>query len=327
MNDHKMKALTFSKFGSSEVLEYMEIPIPEIKEQEVLVKMKAIGLNYADIYRRKGNYHLKGIPPFIAGYEGAGIIVKSNSRHYKIGERVAFTDVPFANAEYVVVPVANIIPIPDHIEFIVAASVLLQGLTAHYLSLNSYKVQANDVVLIHAAAGGVGQILTQICKMKGAKVIGLSRDKDKIETIIDCKADYALLLNEDWKSKVLEITNNKGVDVVFDSVGSTLTDSFDVTKKCGTVVFYGMSGGDPKPIDPRMLMDTSKTLTGGDLWSYLTTEQERKDRAKQLFEWIVNGDIKLKEPVKFKLSEGRKAHDYLEQGKSSSKIVLIPGLE
>jgi NADPH:quinone reductase len=319
-----MNALTFSKFGSPEVLEYIDIPMPKISNNEVLVKIEAIGLNYADIYRRKGNYHLKGNPPYIAGYEGAGVVVQSNSSNTKIGDRIAFTDVPFANAEYVLVPEAHIIPIDENISFDLAASVLLQGLTAHYLSNDSFQVKKKDVVLIHAASGGVGQILTQICKMKGAKVIGLSRNKSKLQIILDNKADFAIPLNENWKQKVMEITNNKGVDVVFDSVGSTLMDSFKVTAACGTVVFYGMSGGDPEPVDPRMLMDTSKTLTGGDLWSYINSHEQRISRAKQLFDWIINGDIIIKEPVKFKLSEGKKAHEYLENGNSSSKILLIP---
>ena len=319
-----MKALTFSKFGNPKVLEYLDVLVPEIKENEVLVKMKAIGLNYADIYRRKGNYHLRGTPPFIAGYEGAGVVFKSNSNRYKIGQRVAFADVPFANAEIVAVQEDHIILLPQQVDFELAASVLLQGLTAHYLSIDSFNVQAGHVVLIHAAAGGVGQILTQICKLKGAKVIGLTRDKDKLQTIKDCGADYALPLNVNWKSEVLKLTGSKGVDVVYDSVGSTLSDSLEVTREGGTVVFYGMSGGDPQLIDPRMLMDTSKTLTGGDLWSYLTSEQERKVRAGQLFQWLIDGRLKIKEPVKFKLSEGRKAHEYLESGKSSSKILLIP---
>jgi NADPH:quinone reductase len=320
----KMKALTFSLFGSSEVLEYIDVPIPEIEENEVLIEMVAIGLNYADIYRRRGNYHLKGNPPYIAGYEGAGIITSSKSSKYKIGDRVAFTDVPFANAEYVAAPESHVIPLPDNIHSWTAASILLQGLTAHYLSINSFNVKENMVVLIHAAAGGVGQILTQICKSKKAFVIGLTRDSSKLKTIKECGADYHLLLNNEWKSKVFEITQNKGVDVVYDSVGSTLMESFEITKECGTVVFYGMSGGDPKPVDPRMLMDSSKTLTGGDLWSYLTSEKERKERANQLFQWLNDGIIKLKQPVSFKLSEGRKAHEYLEKGKSSSKIILIP---
>jgi len=322
-----MKALTFSKFGSSEVLEYIDVPKPIIKENEILIKTKAIGLNYADIYRRKGNYHLKGEPPFIAGYEGAGVIVETKSDKFKVGDRIAFTDVPFANAEFVSIPETHAIPIPDNVEYSLASSILLQGLTAQYLANDSHKVKTNEIILIHAASGGVGQLLTQICKSKGARVIGLTRSEDKIETIFNCKADYAIKLDNKWKSKVMEITNQKGVDVVFDSVGSTLMDSFNVAKDCGHVVFYGMSGGDPKSIDPRMLMDSSKTLTGGDLWSYLTTEKERKDRAKQLFDLINQGVIQVKEPVKFKLSEGRKAHDFLESGQSSGKILLIPDNE
>lgn len=324
---NRMKALTFSKFGTPDVLEYIDVLVPALKENEVLVKMKAIGLNYGDIYRRKGDYHLEGNPPFIAGYEGAGIVAKSSSSKYKIGENVAFTDVPFSNAEYVIVPESNIIPIPENIDFSLAASVLLQGLTAHFLSMDSYEVQSNDTVLIHAASGGVGQILTQICKLKGARVIGLTRSENKIETILKSTADYALTLNNDWKSQVMKITKNQGVDVAYDSIGSTLMDSFEVTKDCGHIVFYGMSGGDPKPVDPRMLLNTSKTLTGGDLWSYLTSEKERKIRAKQLFDWIVNNDIKIEQPVKFKLSEGKVAHEYLENGKSSGKILLIPDSE
>lgn len=319
-----MKALTFSKFGGPEVLEYIETENPKISEHEVLVKMEAIGLNYADIYRRKGNYHLKGNPPFIAGYEGAGIVVESNSTKAKAGDRVAFADVPFANAEFVRVPEEHIIPISEDISFDLAASVLLQGLTAQYLSEDSFKVKENDVVLIHAAAGGVGQILTQICKMKGAKVIGLTRDESKLLIIKNNKADFALQLNSDWTQKVMEITSGKGVDGVFDSVGSTLMQSFEVTRECGTVVFYGMSGGDPELINPRMLMDASKTLTGGDLWSYLNSPEERIRRSTQLFEWITDGKIVIQEPIKFKLSEGKKAHEYLESGKSSSKVLLIP---
>jgi len=319
-----MKALTFSKFGEPDVLEYIDVSTPKLNTDEVLVQLKAIGLNYADIYRRKGNYHLKGTPPYIAGYEGSGVVVESKSSKYKIGERVAFTDVPFANAEYVSVPVSHVIPIGDNISYSLAASVLLQGLTAHYLSMDSHKVESEDTVLIHAASGGVGQILTQICKLKGATVIGLTRHESKLKNILECKADYALLLDDNWKSEVMKITNDKGVDVAYDSVGSTLMESFQVTKDCGHVVFYGMSGGDPQPIDPRMLLDTSKTLTGGDLWSYLTSEDERKSRAKQLFDWIMNNDIQVKKAIQFKLSEGKKAHEYLENGKSTGKILLIP---
>ncbi|MEH6632507.1 MAG: quinone oxidoreductase [Halopseudomonas aestusnigri] len=319
-----MKALTFSKFGGAEVMEYRDVPDLDLNRNEVLIEMKAIGLNYADIYRRKGNYHLKGTPPFIAGYEGAGIVIKTTSSLYEVGDRVSFADVPFSNAEYVAASVEHVIPLPDDISFNIAASVLLQGLTAQYLAADSYQVKSGDVVLVHAASGGVGQILSQICKLQGAKVIGLTRDKRKIINIREAKADHALILGEGWQDKIMEITEGKGVDIAYDSVGSTLMESFDVTKACGTVVFYGMSGADPKHIDPRMLMDTSKTLTGGDLWSYLTSKEQRLKRSSELFNWLIRGEIKLKTPTKFNLSEGRAAHEFLEEGKSAGKVLLIP---
>lgn len=319
-----MKALTFSTFGNSDVLEYIEIPNPELKNDEILVEMKAIGLNFADVYRRKGNYHLKGNPPFIAGYEGAGIVVDANNHpEYKVGDRVAFADVPFANAELVAVNVNHVLPLPDAISFETAASILLQGLTAHYLATDSHKTKEGETVLIHAVAGGVGQFLTQISKSLGAKVIGLTSSTEKAKVAIEQGADHVLLYNEDWKSELFKISP-KGVDVVYDSIGSTLADSFEVTKECGQVVFFGMAGGDPAPVDPRMLMDGSKTLTGGDLWSYLTSKEERIKRANQLFKWIIEEKLTLSEPTSFKLSEGKLAHDYLESRKSTGKIILIP---
>ena len=318
-----MKALTFSTFGNSDVLEYIEIPNPQLKNDEILVEMKAIGLNFADVYRRKGNYHLKGNPPFIAGYEGAGIVVESNNSDYKIGDRVAFADVPFANAELVAVNTNHVIPLPDDISFETAASVLLQGLTAHYLATDSHKTIKGETVLIHAAAGGVGQLLTQISKLLGANVIGLTSSAEKAKTAIEQGVDHVLLYNEDWKSGLFKIIP-KGVDVVYDSIGSTLMESFEVTKECGQVVFFGMAGGDPEFVNPRMLMDSSKTLTGGDLWSYLNSKEERTKRANQLFHWILDGKIKLSKPTSFKLSEGKTAHDFLESRKSTGKIILIP---
>ena len=319
-----MKALTFSVFGDSDVLEYIEIPNPELKSDEILVEMKAIGLNFADVYRRKGNYHLKGNPPFIAGYEGAGIVVDTNNNpEYKVGDRVAFADVPFANAELVAVNINHVLPLPEAISFETAASILLQGLTAHYLATDSHKTIKGETVLIHAVAGGVGQFLTQISKLLGANVIGLTSSSDKAKVGFEQGADHVFLYNNDWKSEIFKVIPN-GVDVVYDSIGSTLMDSFEVTKECGQVVFFGMAGGDPAPVDPRMLMDGSKTLTGGDLWSYLNSKEERIKRANQLFQWIIDGKVTLSTPTSFKLSEGKLAHDYIESRKSTGKIILIP---
>ena len=318
-----MKALTFSEFGSSKVLKYATIADPVLKENEILVEMKAIGLNFGDIYRRKGNYYLTGVPPFIAGYEVAGIVINSNNTSYTLGDRIAFADVPLANAELVAVPIEKVIPLTDEISFETAASVLLQGLTATYLATNSHKTIAGETVLVHAAAGGVGQLLIQISKLLGATVIGLTSTKEKAEFALSNGANNVFLYDEDWRKKVLTLCP-QGVDVTYDSVGSTLSDSFEITKDCGQVVFFGMSGGDPDFINPRMLMDSSKTLTGCDLWSYLNSKEERISKANQLFDWINSGQIKISPATSFKLSKGRKAHDYLESRNSTGKIILIP---
>ncbi|KIO78135.1 alcohol dehydrogenase [Pedobacter lusitanus] len=319
-----MKALTFSSFGGSEVLKYSEVPVPILKEGEILLEMKAIGLNFADIYRRKGNYHLTGEPPYIAGYEGAGIVADANHHpDFKIGDRVAFADVPFANAEYVAVPVSHALPLPEDISFETAAGVLLQGLTAQYLATDSHQVKAGEIVLVHAAAGGVGQLLTQIIKAMGGTVIGLTSSEEKAAVAMENGADQVYLYRDNWKKQVILFAAG-GVDVVYDSIGNTLQDSFNVTRDCGQVVFFGMSGGDPAFVDPRMLMDGSKTLTGGDLWSYLTSREERIKRSGQLFEWIRTKKINWAEPTIFKLEEGKSAHDFLESRKSTGKIILIP---
>jgi NADPH:quinone reductase len=316
-----LKALTFSTFGGPEVLEYIDVAEPILKPNEVLVQMKAIGLNYADVYRRKGNYHLKGEPPFIAGYEGAGIIVHSNNVDgVKNGDSICFADVPFANAELVAVAIENCIPLPKTISFETAAAVMLQGLTAQYLTTDSYAITTNDVVLVHACAGGVGQLLVQICKMKGAKVIGLTSSNEKRHAALANGCDEVFLYSEDW----VTFCKAKNITVVYESVGSTILQSFETVKETGTVVFYGFAGGNPPLIDPRMLMDGSKKLVGGDLWSYLTSKAARVERSNELFEWIGTGKIKIPTPTSFALADGRAAHELLESRKSTGKIILIP---
>jgi NADPH:quinone reductase len=319
-----MKALTFSTFGGPEVLEYTDVPNLVPQQGELLVQLKAIGLNYADVYRRRGNYHLQGNPPYIAGYEGAGIVVNANGvAGFSTGDNICFADVPFANAELVVVPVANAIPLPAEISFETAAAIMLQGLTAQYLTNDSYTVKAGDCVLIHACAGGVGQLLVQLCKMKGAKVIGLTSSNEKAAVAKQNGAAEVFLYSDDWVAKIKEYTQ-KGIDVVYESVGTTLLQSFETVKETGTVVFYGFAGGNPPHIDPRMLMDGSKTLVGGDLWSYLTSSKERVRRSNELFGWIAAGSIKIPAPTVFALKEGRAAHELLESRKSTGKIVLLP---
>ncbi|MFC5529499.1 quinone oxidoreductase family protein [Cohnella yongneupensis] len=322
-----MKALTFEQFGGPEVLHVREIADPQIQVDSVIVRMQAIGLNFADIYRRRGNYHLAGKVPYILGYEGAGIIeqVGEGVKAFAVGDRVGFADVAHANAERVLVPADRLIPLPGGISFEQAAAVLLQGLTAHYLANDSYPVKRSDEVLVHAAAGGVGQLLVQLCKSKGARVLGLTSSAEKREFALKAGADQVLLYDSDWVSDARDwSTGGSGVDVVYDSVGSTLMDSFEATRTKGAVVFYGMAGGDPPPVDPRMLMDSSKTLTGGDLWNHVTTHQDRVRRASSLFADMLAMKLRLEPPKLFPLSEGAEAHRYMESRRSIGKILLIP---
>ncbi|QEC78899.1 quinone oxidoreductase family protein [Mucilaginibacter ginsenosidivorax] len=321
-----MKALTFSNFGDPGVLQYLEIAPPVLKAGEILVEMKAIGLNFSDTERRKGNYHLLGKPPYIAGYEGAGIVADNNGLPgFKPGDRVSFGDVPFANAELVAVPVTHAIPLPAEISFDTAAAILLQGMTAHYLATDSYPVKPGETVLLHAVAGGVGQLLTQICKLLGAKVIGLTSSEAKRTTALAAGADTVFLYQDDWKRQVLEYTGGKGVHVTYDSVAKTLNDSLEVTRTLGTVVLYGKAGGLPEPPPSlELLMDRSQTITGGDLWSYLDSKEERIKRSGVLFKWISSGQLVLQTPKAFKLADGKLAHEYMESKQSTGKIILIP---
>jgi NADPH2:quinone reductase len=319
-----MKALTLSEFGDSDVLEYKEISTPELKDGEILVEMKTIGLNFADIMRRNGTYPMRGSAPYINGFEGAGIVKDCNNHPgLKPGDRVAFADVPFANAELVAVPFENAIPLPDEISFEIAASIMLQGLTAHFLTVDSHKIKPGETVLIHAVAGGVGQLLIQVCRILGAKTIGLASSQTKKEVALSLGADAVFLYDEDWKTKVLEMCPN-GVDVVYDSIGTTMETSIAVTKILGQIVLFGLAGGSLELGNPLWIIAHSKTITGGDLWNYLTSRAERIKRSKEFFEWIIAGKIKVSPPTIFRLSEGKKAHDFMEGRKSTGKVLMIP---
>ncbi|WP_123042423.1 quinone oxidoreductase family protein [Cohnella candidum] len=324
-----MKALVFDRFGGPEVLRYGEVPDPTAVPGTLLVRMKAVGLNFADIYRRRGDYHLEGQPPYILGYEGAGIVEavigEGEGGSLRVGDRIAFADVPYANAERVSVPIDRAIPLPEDISFELAAGILLQGMTAHYLVHDSYPLRAGEDVLVHAAAGGVGQLLVQLCKAKGARVIGLTSSETKRKAALAAGADEVLLYDGDWVNGVRAWSREgSGVDVAYDSVGSTLMDSFAATRTLGAIVFYGMAGGNPPLVDPRMLMDTSKTLTGGDLWNHVTTRDNRIARATALFDAVNAGTLLMEKPRTFSLADGAEAHRLLESRKHAGKVVLIP---
>lgn len=317
-----MKALYFETFGGSEVLQYGELPRPVISEHEVLVEVEYIGLNFADIYRRRGEYHIEKHTPYINGYEGAGIIVEVGAKvtKQKIGETVLFVDVPLANAEYVAVPCEQAIPLPEGIDSKLAASIGLQGMTADFLAHDLGKNVSGEKVFITGISGGVGQILSQMLVADGIEVYGSASSAEK----------QALALSHGVK-QVYPSREHSWVETIegqfataYDGVGSTIQQSLDLIQHRGKVVFFGMAGGDPIKIDPVDLMSESKSILTGDLWNYLTSYEERKVRSERLFNYFSKGQISISEPTVFPLSEGKQAHEFLETGKSIGKVLLQP---
>ncbi|MDQ3265917.1 MAG: quinone oxidoreductase [Myxococcota bacterium] len=321
-----MNALVFDSFGGPEVLSLRTLPDPQPGRGEAVVAMRAIGLNFADVYRRRGNYHLVGSPPYILGYEGAGTVLRVGPEAtVREGDRVAFADSPWANAEEVLVPCDKLLPLPEEISFEVAAAVLLQGLTAQYLVHDSHPLRRGEVAVIHAAAGGVGSLLVQLCRHLGARVVGLTSTEAKRDRILRLGADAVFASSSaDWPDEVRALTGGRGADVVFDSIGKTLLDSLRATRTGGRVVFFGMAGGNPPPVDPRVLMDASLSLTGGDLWNVLTSREERRARAATLFGWVRSGTINVEVSRTFPLKDGAGAHRVLESGSTTGKLLLIP---
>ena len=320
-----MHALMFEKFGGPEVLCWNEYANPIPTSSQALVRVCSVGLNFADVYRRNGNYHLSGAAPWILGYEGAGVIERSaaddSGAVFPVGARVGFADMPHANAELVAVDLDKLIPLPDDIAFDTAAATLLQGLTAQYLVTDSYHVRRGDVAVVHAAAGGVGLLLVQMLKVMGATVLGVASSTTKRAAVLAAGADAAVGYDE-LVAQTRQLTGGRGADVVYDSVGRTLGDSLAATRIGGTVVFYGMAAGDPDPVDPRLLMDRSLTLTGGDLWNVLTSATVRRERAAALFAQIRAGQLQPNIAARFPLSEGGKAHAYLESREAIGKVLL-----
>ena len=316
-----MKALVFEAFGSADVLQWREHPMPVCGPGQALVRMHAVGLNYADVYRRKGNYHLKGSPPWILGYEGAGVIEEGGDSGFAAGTRVGFADMPHANAELVAVDADKLIPLPEGIDFELAAAVLLQGLTAQYLVTDSHVPRSGEIAIVHAAAGGVGLLLTQMLATRGVRVLGIASSREKRAAVLDAGAE-ATADYENWSAQALALSEGKGVDVVYDSVGRTLGESLAAARVGGHVVFYGMAAGDPDPVDPRLLMDRSLSLTGGDLWNVLVNAKVRRQRAAELFEEILDGRLRPRIAERFPISEGAAAHRYLESRAAIGKVLL-----
>jgi NADPH:quinone reductase len=322
-----MKAVRVHKYGGPEVLTIDEVPVPEPKAGEARVKIEAIGVNYIDIYQRTGLYPLK--TPFTLGTEGAGIVdaVGPDVTEVKKGDHVGYVMIPGSYAEYAIVPAARLVPIPPNIDARSAAALMLQGMTAHYLTHSTYPLKKGDTALIHAAAGGVGHLLIQIAKQLGATVIGTVSTEAKAKLAKEMGADHLILYTQnDFLAEVKKLTEGRGVNVVYDSVGQTTFDeSLDCLRPRGYLVLFGQSSGPVPPFDPgKLAAKGSLFLTRPSLAHYTLERSELLQRANDVFNWTATEKLKVRIDKTFPLAEAAEAHRQLEGRKTTGKVILLP---
>jgi NADPH2:quinone reductase len=322
-----MKAVRIHKYGGPEVLTYEDIPVPEPKAGEARVKIEAIGLNYIDIYQRTGLYPLQ--TPLTLGMEGAGAVdaIGDGVPEVKVGDRVAYAMILGSYAEYAIVPAAKLAPLPANVDMKSAAALMLQGMTAHYLTHSTYPLKKGDTALIHAAAGGVGLLLIQIAKMLGARVIGTVGTEAKAELAKQAGADEIILYTQtDFLAEVKKLTDGKGVHVVYDSVGATTFEkSLDCLRPRGYLALFGQSSGPVAPLDPgKLAAKGSLFLTRPTLAHYMLDRAELLARANDLFNWTASGKLKLRIESTLPMKDAAHAHRLLEGRKTSGKVVLVP---
>ena len=323
-----MKAIQISKNGGPEVLELKDISLEKPTAKEVTIEHKAIGLNYIDTYHRSGLYALK-LPTGI-GAEGAGIIteVGSNVKDFKTGDRVSYAGAPLGSySTHRNYPTKNLVKVPDSISFKVAATLMTKGLTTFYLLHKTYPVQKGETVLFHAAAGGVGQIFGQWAKSLGCKVIGTVGSDNKIEKAKNNGYDHIINYNkENFAKKVLEITNGKGVPVVYDGVGkNTLEGSLECLSIRGMMVSFGNASGPLSEINvPKLIQPKGLYLTRPSMQQYLSTKEELDEGSKVLFEKISSGKVKIEIFKEYKLENVVNAHKDLEERKILGPAIIIP---
>ena len=321
----KTHAIRVSKTGGPEVLEYAEVDRPSPREGEALVRIEAIGVNFIDVYHRTGLYKME--LPFTPGSEAAGVVeeVGANVSDVKVGDRVAYAMAPGAYAELETVSAAKLVPLPASIDFRTGAAAMLQGMTAHYLCASTFPLKEGQTALVHAAAGGVGGILVQMAKQRGARVFGTASTK-KLDIVRQDGADEVIdYTKDDFEAAVMRFTNNRGVDVVYDSVGKTTFDkSLDSLKLRGMLVLFGQSSGPVPPFDPARLAKKGAFLTRPSLGHYTATREELLWRARELFAGIESGAIRLRIDREMPLREAAEAHRVLEGRGTAGKVLLIP---
>jgi NADPH2:quinone reductase len=322
-----MRAIQVSQTGGPEVLKLVNVSVPEPKPNEALVHIAASGVNFIDVYFREGRY--SAALPFIDGQEASGVVTRVGSevKNVRIGDRVAYVGVLGSYAENAAVTAAKLVNIPDNLDFNQAAAVMLQGMTAHYLSHSSYPIKQGETALIHAAAGGVGLMLVQMVKKLGGRVIATVGSDEKATLARDAGADEVIVYTrDDFEIETRRLTNNEGVHVVYDGVGkSTFEKDLNVLRRRGYLVLYGGASGAVPPFDLiKLSQKGSLFITRPTLVDYTATREDLEWRANDVLGMIANGELKLRIHKSYPLEEAAQAHRDLEGRKTTGKLLLIP---
>lgn len=322
-----MQAIVVDAPGGPEALVVREVPVPEPGPGEVRVKVEAAGVNFIDVYHRSGLYAVAA--PFTPGMEGAGVVdaVGPGVEAPKVGERVAYAMQRGSYAQYHVVPADKVVAVPDDVSTRDAAALMLQGMTAHYLACSTFPLKPGHRALVHAAAGGVGLLLVQIAKLRGATVYGTVSTEEKARLAREAGADEVILYTEaDFEQEVARLTDGEGVDVVYDSVGrATFEASMRSLKLRGYLVLYGQSSGPVEPFDAQLLnQHGSLFLTRPSLGHYAATRDELQQRADDVFAWVREGRLRLRIDRELPLADAAEAHRLLESRATAGKLLLIP---
>jgi NADPH2:quinone reductase len=323
-----MHAVVVSAHGGPEVLQVGERDDPVAGPGQVVVEVAAAGVNFMDIYQREGRPPYAGGTPFVPGAEGAGVVVEVGSGvdDINVGDRVAWSGVPGSYAQKVAVPADRAVPVPAGVDLRVAASTLLQGMTAHYLASASYPVQPGDPVVVHAAAGGTGRLLVQIVKKLGGIVIATTSTSDKAELARSAGADHVTDYDS-FGAVAKEVTGGAGVAAVYDGVGAATFDaSLAALRPRGTMVLYGGASGPVPPFElQRLAAGGSLYITRPTLVHFIATRAELLRRSGDLFDWIAQGELDVTVGATYPLAEASRAHDDLAARRTTGKLLLIPG--
>jgi NADPH2:quinone reductase len=322
-----MKAIQIQQTGGPEVLALAELPIPEPGPGQVLIRVEATGVNFIEIYFRKGVY--KSSLPLVPGSEAAGTVEELGPgvTGFKAGDAVASVSVLGSYAEYALVSAASLVKVPAELTMEQAAAAMLQGMTAHYLAYSTYPLKAGETALVHAAAGGVGLLLTQMATRIGARVIATTSTEEKAELAREAGASDVILYSErEFEPEVKRLTGGKGVDVVYDSVGrTTFEGSLNCLRPRGLLALFGASSGPVPPFDLIQLSGKgSLFVTRPTLWHYIATRAELEWRAGDVLSWAAKGDLKLRTEHLYPLAEAAQAQSDLEARKTTGKILLEP---